>query len=71
MSSKTAPARKQTRARPRARRADAERSVAAILDAATDALGADPDATMADIARRAIAGLSLPVVSSQCAELPV
>ncbi|MGZ4179656.1 MAG: TetR/AcrR family transcriptional regulator [Solirubrobacteraceae bacterium] len=53
MPSKSAPALKQTVERPRARRADAERSVAAILDAATDALAADPDATMADIARRA------------------
>jgi AcrR family transcriptional regulator len=34
-------------------RADAERSVAAILDAALDALSSDPDASMAEIARRA------------------
>jgi AcrR family transcriptional regulator len=38
--------------RPR-RRADAERSVARILDAAVDALPGDPDASMAEIARRA------------------
>jgi AcrR family transcriptional regulator len=35
------------------RRADAERSVARILDAAVDALASDPDASMAEIARRA------------------
>ena len=38
--------------RPR-RRADAERSIASILDAAIDALAGDPDASMAEIARRA------------------
>jgi AcrR family transcriptional regulator len=38
--------------RPR-RRADAERSIARILDAAVDALSSDPDASMAEIARRA------------------
>ena len=38
---------------PRRRRADADRSVAAILAAALDALAADPDASMAEIARRA------------------
>jgi AcrR family transcriptional regulator len=38
--------------RPR-RRADAERSIARILDAAVDALTTDPDASMAEIARRA------------------
>src|SRR5215210_9201295 len=38
--------------RPR-RRADAERSMARILDAAVDALASDPDASMAGIARRA------------------
>jgi AcrR family transcriptional regulator len=38
---------------PRRRRADAERSVAAILAAALDALASDPDASMAEIARRA------------------
>lgn len=35
------------------RRADAERSVAAILGAAIDALADDPEASMAEIARRA------------------
>ena len=38
--------------RPR-RRADAERSVARILDASLDALASDPEASMAEIARRA------------------
>src|SRR5690349_22481402 len=38
--------------RPR-RRADAERSITRILDAAVDALASDPDASMAEIARRA------------------
>ena len=37
----------------RRRRADAERSVAAILDAAVDAVTTDPDVSMAEIARRA------------------
>ena len=37
----------------RRRRADAERSVAAILDAAVDAVTSDPDVSMAEIARRA------------------
>lgn len=37
----------------RARRADAERSVERILDAALDALVSDPEASMSDIARRA------------------
>jgi AcrR family transcriptional regulator len=35
------------------RRADAERSVARIMDAALDALASDPEASMAEIARRA------------------
>jgi AcrR family transcriptional regulator len=35
------------------RRADAERSVASILDGAIDALASDPEASMAEIARRA------------------
>jgi TetR/AcrR family transcriptional repressor of mexCD-oprJ operon len=35
------------------RRADAERSIARILDAAVDALGDDQEASMAEIARRA------------------
>jgi TetR/AcrR family transcriptional repressor of mexCD-oprJ operon len=39
-------------ARPR-RRADAERSIARILDAAVDALSDDQEASMAEIARRA------------------
>jgi AcrR family transcriptional regulator len=38
---------------PRRRRADAERSVAAILDAALEALASDPDSSMSAIARRA------------------
>ena len=38
---------------PRRRRADADRSVAAILAAALDALASDPEASMAEIARRA------------------
>jgi TetR/AcrR family transcriptional regulator, mexCD-oprJ operon repressor len=46
---------KQTTPAPtqRRRRADAERSVAAILAAALEALASDPDASMAEIARRA------------------
>lgn len=35
------------------RRADAARSIARILDAAVDSLAADPEASMAEIARRA------------------
>jgi AcrR family transcriptional regulator len=42
----------QPPSKPR-RRADAERSVARILDAAVDALASDPEASMAEIARRA------------------
>src|SRR3954453_16361399 len=38
--------------RPR-RRADAERSIARVLDAAVEALASDPEARMAEIARRA------------------
>jgi AcrR family transcriptional regulator len=38
---------------PRRRRADADRSVAAILDAALEALASDPDSSMSAIARRA------------------
>ncbi len=38
---------------PRRRRADAERSVASILDAALEALASDPDSSMSEIARRA------------------
>src|SRR5215207_8382236 len=37
----------------RRRRADAERSVARILDAGVDALASDPETSMAEIARRA------------------
>jgi AcrR family transcriptional regulator len=37
----------------RPRRADARRSVARILDASVDALASDPEASMAEIARRA------------------
>jgi AcrR family transcriptional regulator len=46
------PAAPNTQEPPR-RRADAERSIARILDAAVDAVAADPDASMAEIARRA------------------
>ena len=38
---------------PKRRRADAGRSVAAILDAALEALASDPDSSMSEIARRA------------------
>ena len=38
---------------PKRRRADAERSAAAILDAALEALASDPDSSMSEIARRA------------------
>ena len=38
---------------PKRRRADAERNIASILDAALAALASDPDASMAEIARRA------------------
>ena len=37
----------------RQRRADAERSIARILDASVEALAGDPDASMAEIARQA------------------
>jgi AcrR family transcriptional regulator len=40
-------------AKQRRRRSDADRSVAAILDAAVDALAGDPEASMAQIARQA------------------
>jgi AcrR family transcriptional regulator len=44
----------QTAGQPRPRRrADAERSIARILDAAVDSLGEDPEASMSAIARRA------------------
>jgi TetR/AcrR family transcriptional regulator, mexCD-oprJ operon repressor len=48
MAKQTTPAKTQRR-----RRSDAERSVQAILDAALEALAGDPDASMAEIARRA------------------
>ena len=38
---------------PKRRRADAERSITAITNAALEALASDPDASMAEIARRA------------------
>src|SRR4051794_8137578 len=38
---------------PKRRRADAERSISAITNAALDALASDPDVSMAEIARRA------------------
>ena len=38
---------------PKRRRADAERSIASIIDAALAALAGDPDVSMAEIARRA------------------
>src|SRR5215207_8594483 len=38
---------------PKRRRADAERSVAAVLNAALEALASDPDSSMSEIARRA------------------
>src|SRR5690242_8677964 len=43
----------QAKASVRKRRADAERNIQAIIDAAIDALAEDPDASMAAIARRA------------------
>jgi AcrR family transcriptional regulator len=47
------PTRPEPATEPPRRRADAERSIARILDAALDALASDPDASMAEIARRA------------------
>jgi AcrR family transcriptional regulator len=44
---------KTTPAPQRRRRSDAERSVQAILEATLEALASDPDASMAEIARRA------------------
>jgi AcrR family transcriptional regulator len=38
---------------PKRRRADADRSVAAILDAGLEALASDPDSSMSEIARQA------------------
>jgi TetR/AcrR family transcriptional repressor of mexCD-oprJ operon len=43
----------KTKASARKRRADAERNIQAIIDAALEALASDPDASMAEIARRA------------------
>ncbi|MGZ4289701.1 MAG: TetR/AcrR family transcriptional regulator [Gaiellaceae bacterium] len=48
MPKQTTPAKTQRR-----RRSDADRSVQAILEAALEALASDPDASMAEIARRA------------------
>jgi AcrR family transcriptional regulator len=47
------PARKPSSPDPPRQRADAQRSVARILDAAVDALASDPEASMAEVARRA------------------
>jgi AcrR family transcriptional regulator len=47
------PTHETTATGPPRRRADAERSIARILDAAVDALASDPEASMAEIARRA------------------
>jgi TetR/AcrR family transcriptional regulator, mexCD-oprJ operon repressor len=41
------------KASARKRRADAERSISSIIEAALEALSSDPDASMAEIARRA------------------
>src|SRR6476659_232003 len=38
---------------PKRRRADAERSISSIINAALEALASDPDVSMAEIARRA------------------
>ena len=46
-------AKTQTKASARKRRADAERSIEAIVNGALEALASDPDASMAEIARRA------------------
>ena len=45
--------RQTTASAPKRRRADAERSISAIVNGALDALASDPDASMAEIARRA------------------
>jgi AcrR family transcriptional regulator len=44
---------KTTASAPKRRRADAERSINSIINAALDALANDPDVSMAEIARRA------------------
>jgi AcrR family transcriptional regulator len=45
---------------PKRRRADAERNINAILNAALEALADDPDASMAEIARRATIYMHFP-----------
>src|SRR3954471_6256315 len=50
---RTMPARADSPHSPPRRRADAERSIARILDATVDALASDPEASMAEVARRA------------------
>ena len=47
------PKTKTTASAPKRRRADAERSIASITQAALEALASDPDVSMAEIARRA------------------
>ncbi|HEY6960885.1 MAG TPA: TetR/AcrR family transcriptional regulator [Gaiellaceae bacterium] len=47
------PKTKTTASAPKRRRADAERSISAIVNGALEALASDPDASMAEIARRA------------------
>jgi AcrR family transcriptional regulator len=47
------PATSAEASRPRRRRADADRSVAAILTAALESLASDPESSMSEIARRA------------------
>jgi AcrR family transcriptional regulator len=47
------PPHRATSSAQRPRRADAERSVARIMEAAVDALASDPEVSMAEIARRA------------------
>jgi AcrR family transcriptional regulator len=47
------PAHSQSPQSPPRRRADAERSIARILDAAVEALASDPETSMAEVARRA------------------
>ena len=65
----TLPASHQTAEGPRPRRrADAERSIARILDAAVDALGDDQEASMAENARRAGVGARPSTCTSQRAK---
>jgi AcrR family transcriptional regulator len=47
------PRAKTTASAPKRRRADAERNIQAIIEAALEALADDPDSSMAEIARRA------------------